>query len=146
MCYGNECLVNYQERCIKCHGEFQTTLREHQRICKATSIALYGKSTGIYCFLHQDAKGELPNDFPTTECGNEQSRLKCPLGDRVRRILLYDIQNNHLNDDGSMAQVRLKTTGRSSELWYQTMAKNMRQMTEDRNERQRRMDALNQSM
>lgn len=146
VCYGNECLVNYQERCIKCHGEFQTTLREHQRICKATSITLYGKSTCIYCFLHQDAKGELPNDFPTTECGNEQSRLKCPLGDRVRRILLYDIQNNHLNDDGSMAQVRLKTTGRSSELWYQTMAKNMRQMTEDRNERQRRMDALNQSM
>ena len=141
VCYGNECLVNYHERCIKCHGVFGSRLSEHKKSCKANNVTLYGSSTCIYCFLQQDVKDELPSDFPTTDCDKMQGRLKCPLGDRVRRILLYDIQET--NDDGTEARSRLITTGRNSELWYHFMAKNMRQMVEDRNERQQRMNQLN---
>ena len=73
---------------------------------------------------------DLPQDFPKNQCGLMPNAVKCPLGDRVRRILLYDL--NAVDDNGTKALNRLESVCNDAELWYERMAINMRMINTNR--------------
>lgn len=130
-CYGSLCITDRTQRCLKCHGKSRQRSIHNSEMCKARYVRMYGNSHCVYCYLPKNVKDELPDDFPKMECGTKGT-FKCPLKERVKRILLYDIEQKQVNDDGSTAHDRLFTVGRDTAIWYEIMAKNMRQIVEDR--------------
>ena len=129
-CFGTNCLVPMHTRCVKCHGPAQGHNVHNSRECKARYIPKIGNAFCIFCFLPRAVKGDLSNEFPKRMCGTLTNQIKCPLGDRVRRILLYDL--NSVDDDGTCAFNRLESVCNDSELWYERMAINMRMADDNR--------------
>jgi len=131
-CYGTSCLMPNHTRCVKCHGPARQHNAHDPRECKAKHIPLYGRAACILCFLPRAVKEDdgLSSDFPKYECGNLPNAVKCPLGDRVRRILLYDL--NAVDDNGTKALNRLESVCTDAELWYERMAINMRMIITNR--------------
>ena len=131
-CYGTRCLMPNHTRCVKCHGPARQYNAHDPRECKAKHIPLYGTAFCVLCFLPRAVKvdEDFTSDFPKNKCGKMPNAVPCPLGDRVRRILLYDL--SAVDDDGTQALNRLGSVCIDAELWYERMAINMRMINTNR--------------
>ena len=117
-CNGIACMKDYRNRCWKCLGVTLGTNYHRTIECLAYSISS-GRCCP-FCLLI------FAPDTPAKTGLEHHQRGRCLYKDRIRRVLLYKVSPQR--DKGLSTRNILQPCSRNSDVWFETMAKNLRQI------------------
>ena len=117
-CDGTRCLGNQRHRCWRCHAFTPGKNWHTTKDCIANTISR-GKICP-FCLL------AFTPDMPTDTSLEKHQRGKCVYQERIRRVLLYQVASKH--DKGQSARNVLEPCARSTDIWFEKMAMNLKQI------------------
>ena len=118
-CNGVSCMEHYKNRCFKCLAISVGKNYHKSSECYANNIDTQQKSCP-FCFL------SLSTSLQEWNKSKDHMFAKCVFKERIKRILLFDTQNQ--NDKGISAKKVLQSCLVNESIWFETMAKNISKM------------------
>ena len=118
-CNGVNCMDNSRNRCFKCLAVSTGNNYHKSNECHANKIDTQQKSCP-FCYL---SLSSLMEEWTSTR---NHMPGKCVFKDRIKRILLFEAQNQ--NDRGLSAMNLLKACLQNENIWFETMTQNLCKM------------------